>query len=75
MVTAEIRDSERALEANMTVLMRRKGITVSEMAERMGMSPSTLYNRRLRPGTFTVSEINKAAEILMVDTAELFKTT
>ena len=66
--------NERQLGTNIEFLMRLKGIRADEMAGRMGMGTSTFYNRRNRPGTFTIAEVNKAAEILKVEVADLFKS-
>ena len=59
---------------NVEYLMKCKGIRNYDMAKRMGISPATFQNRKLRPELFTLREVNKLARILNVPAVKLFET-
>lgn len=50
----------------------RRGTTISELADRIGISKETFWRRLKDPGNFTVSEILAIKEALGLDSERVF---
>ena len=64
-------EKEHQIFLNLEAEMRRRRISQYEMAEVMGISVASYYNRRSAPGTLRLGELMKAAKLLKMDLKDL----
>lgn len=47
-----------------------KGISIVNLAKKIGVNPSTIYRRLSNPNTFTIREVNCIVKLLCLSSAE-----
>ena len=61
----------RQVVVNIEYLQASKKVDNKKMAKVMGISPATFQNRKNKPNTLTLGEIEKAARFFQITSAQL----